>query len=362
LAYLREGAGGDVLICNKNVYVLSRQESRKLCLRERKQDGNHRKGRQAIVEPITGLVEATERPADGPESRARWCCEQLEEGNILFFSASPIDLPEGDREFLLSQRQSGAAYHKNIAYRPKQDRLTGFASRTHGEPERLRAIMRAYSERVTRFLSELLPQYAGTWRLDLASFRPQEEQGRQLRLRARNDLLHVDSFPTRPTNGDRILRVFTNINPTQPRIWLTTETFEGLAQRFWRLDGAAGRLPRRASWFQRVAGAGAGRALLRLLGLPVAKPSPYAELMIAFHHYLKEHRDFQETCPKMRWEFPPNSTWIVFTDMVAHAVLAGQFALEQTYIVSRSSLVLPHKAPVSILESLLGRELTQKGG
>ena len=29
-----------------------------------------------------------------------------------------------------------------------------------------------------------------------------------MRLRARNDLLHVDSFPTRPVRGDRILRVF----------------------------------------------------------------------------------------------------------------------------------------------------------
>src|SRR5436190_4952215 len=276
---------------------------------------------------MTALIDVTKTPVHSPEDRVHCYCEQLEEGNILFFPKTPFELPERDRGFLLSQQQSGAAYHKNIAYRPRQDRLTGFAKHGREDQERLRAIMRAYSRRVTQFLAEFLPQYAGAWRLDFASFRPQEEQGRQLRLRARNDLLHVDSFPTRPTNGDRILRVFTNINPTQPRIWLTTETFEGLAQRFLRPDGAAGRLSREASWFQRVAGAGAGRALLRLLGLPVAKPSPYDELMLAFHHYLKEHRDFQETCPKMRWEFPPNSTWIVFTDMVAHAVLAGQFAL-----------------------------------
>src|SRR5438105_15094062 len=123
---------------------------------------------------MTTLINVESTPR-GPEDQGRWLCEQLEEGNILFFPKTPFELPEGDRKFLLGQRQSGAAYHKNIAYRPKQDRLTGFASRTHGEPERLRAIMRAYSERVTRFLSELLPQYAGTWRLDLASFRSQEE-------------------------------------------------------------------------------------------------------------------------------------------------------------------------------------------
>jgi len=80
--------------------------------------------------------------------------------------------------------------------------------------------------------------------------------------------------------------------------------------------------------------------------------------MLRFHHYLKENREFQESCPKQRWEFPPRSTWLLFTDMVSHAVLAGQFALEHTFIVPRNALLLPHKAPVSILESLCGSSLT----
>ena len=308
---------------------------------------------------MTALIDVTKTPVHSPEDRVHCYCEQLEEGNILFFPETPFELPENDREFLLSQQQSGAAYHKNIAYRPRQDRLTGFAKHGREDQERLRASMRAYSRRVTQFLAEFLPQYAGAWRLDFASFRPQEEQGRQLRLRARNDLLHVDSFPTRPTHGDRILRVFTNINPAQPRVWLTTETFEGLAQRFFGPGGAAELLSHAAK--SAKSSGGLCRALVRLgraLGLPVADSSPYDDLMLAFHHFLKENREFQETCPKTRWEFPPGSTWIAFTDMVSHAVLAGQFALEQTYIVSRSALVLPGKAPVSILESLAGHPLT----
>jgi len=310
---------------------------------------------------MTALIDVTRPRADNPEDQGRWYSEQLEEGNILFFPETPFKLPQ-ELEFLRRQaRQSGAAYHKNIAYRPNKDRLTGFASRSREEKESMRAIMRVYSGRVTQFLSELLPQYAGAWRLDFASFRPQEEQGRQLRLRARNDLLHVDSFPTRPTHGDRILRVFTNINPAQPRVWLTTETFEGLARRFFGPGAATEALATKAK--SAKSSGGLGRALVRIgraLGLPVADSSPYDDLMLAFHHFLKENRDFQETCSKTRWEFPPGSTWIVFTDMVSHAVLAGQFALEQTYIVPRSALALPGKAPVSILESLTGQPLTSK--
>ena len=42
-------------------------------------------------------------PGQGAE-RARWCCEQLEEGRILYFDGIPYDFPEADRRFLLEQR------------------------------------------------------------------------------------------------------------------------------------------------------------------------------------------------------------------------------------------------------------------
>ncbi len=300
-------------------------------------------------------------PAASPEreDRGRSYCEQLEEGNILFFSRTPFTLSESERDFLLSQQQSGAAYHKNIAYRPQQDRLTGFVKRSEQDQERLRTIMRAYSQRVTQFLSDLLPGYAGATRIDFASFRPQEEHGRQLRVNARNDLLHVDSFPTRSTNGDRIMRVFTNINPTEPRVWLTSDTFEGLAERFAGPNGPAGLFPMQGKGTSMLhRGQQSLSRVAKAVGLPVRAASPYDEFMHRFHNFLKQNTEFQKTCPKIRWEFPPNSSWIVFTDMVSHAVLSGQFALEQTYIVSRSALALPHKAPVSVLERLCGRPLT----
>ena len=60
--------------------------------------------------------------------RARAYCRQLEEGDILYFAGVPYDLPEADREFLLSQKQSGLRIHKNISYRPKTDYLRGAAS------------------------------------------------------------------------------------------------------------------------------------------------------------------------------------------------------------------------------------------
>jgi 3-deoxy-D-manno-oct-2-ulosonic acid (Kdo) hydroxylase len=294
-------------------------------------------------------VEDVGPPAPGRETALR---EALETGQILFFPQVPFDLPEADRAFLLSQRQVGAGYHKNIAYRPQADRVSGFVRQRPQDGATLRRVLRDYSRRAIDFTARMLPSYARDWRIDYASFRPQEEAGRPLALRARNDLVHVDAFPTRPSGGARILRVFTNVNPAAPRVWQTAETFEELAERF---AGSSGLLDRARS----ARGWHGLRRRLRALGLPVAARSPYDEFMLRFHHFLKENRPYQEReARKTTHSFPPGSTWMVFTDTVSHAVLRGQYALEQTFIVARNSLALPERAPIAILERLAGASLS----
>ena len=94
------------------------------------------------------------------------------------------------------------------------------------------------------------------------------------------------------------------------------------------------------------------------LEYPGARRSPYDQFMHECHNAMKEDTEFQRTTPKRQWEFPPNSTWIVLTDCVSHAVLSGQYALEQTFIISRSAMVRPEMAPAAILERLAGYSLT----
>ena len=59
----------------------------------------------------------------------------------------------------------------------------------------------------------------------------------------------------------------------------------------------------------------------------------------------------------MRLEFPPLSTWLVFTDGVAHAAMSGQYAIEQTFLIPPEALVSPEYAPYRILENIAGRSL-----
>jgi hypothetical protein len=287
--------------------------------------------------------------------RSRWYCERLEEGQILYFPKTPFPLDDADQEFLLQQNPDESSIHKNISYRPNQDLLRGYTAANGAEGETMHRIMRAFSTKATEFLKQFLAPYSADWSLDFASFRPQEEQGRDLPLHKRNDLLHVDAFPSRPTNGGRILRVFTNVNPVQPRVWLTSEPFAALAKQY-AIDAGLPKIAAHASSpsraFRRQL-----KSLKRAVGLRSPDYSPYDEFMLGFHDYMKENRDYQANCPKSRWEFPPQSSWLVFTDTVPHAVLSGRYALEQTFIIPHHALLAPQKSPMRILEGLCGRGL-----
>jgi hypothetical protein len=300
------------------------------------------------------------RPADGSldspdgSGRARWYCQKLEEGGVLFFDSTPFDFPVADREFLLSQKQSTFKGHKNISYRPAGDALRGDAADDAPTRDRLHQIMRNYSQQVVRFATHFLAPYAGKWSLDFASFRSIEEQGRDASVHKRNDLTHVDAFPTRPTHGGRILRIFTNINPVEPRVWEVTDPFPAVAEAFAKdaglMDYAADSPGRKVS---RMLG-----PVLKSVGVKGADRSAYDRFMLHFHDYLKENEGYQSKWPKTRIAFPPNSTWLVYTDTVPHAVLSGQYALEQTFIIPVSANVAPASAPISVLERMSGQTLS----
>src|SRR6516225_1206618 len=156
--------------------------------------------------------------------------ERLERGDVIHYPVCPFPLPEGsDRQFLLDQ-QLGSRAHKNISYDPVQGKASGFRNQFPHQSARVRDLLAAFSRSTTLWLAGVLPEYAARWQLDRVSFRPEEEATRRLRLTARNDLLHVDAFPSRPTNGWRILRVFANVNLTEPRVWATSEPFGKLLQ------------------------------------------------------------------------------------------------------------------------------------
>ncbi len=269
--------------------------------------------------------------------------ERLERGEVLYYPSAPFALPQGDDlEFLLRQ-ELGSLAHKNISYNPANGKVNGFVRREAGQEARLQAIFAHFSTAATDWLSSLLPYREG-WQLDRASFRPQEEATRRLRPKARNDLLHVDAFPGRPSRGNRILRVFANINPREPRIWVTSDPFAKLLKRYGEEAGLPGRAGSR--WLSQL-----GRSIMGLLRPRVGRRSDYDLFMLRFHDYLKLNEDFQEKGPKYLHTFPPGSAWLAMTDTCSHSVLRGRYALEHSYFIAPAVLALPDESPPVLLRN-----------
>jgi len=292
------------------------------------------------------------RSAESAEARAKACCEQLERGEILLLRDSTRFLDGVDVEALTHLTPSAVA-HKNIAYHGDSGEMRGLRRGVDTEP--IRKGMALYQQRAVASCASLLAPYASTWRVELTSFRPLEEQGRRLPRRQRNDLLHIDSFPARPTRGARILRCFTNIHPTRARVWKTSNSFKALSK-----DLLAANLEsvtsRASSPWRRLARQLAGMA--RVLGGVRSGDLEYDEFMQSLHDRMKSDLRYRADAPEFRLEFPPGATWLVFTDAVPHAVLEGQYALEQTFFIPLQAMRLPDEAPARLIERLAGRRVT----
>jgi 3-deoxy-D-manno-oct-2-ulosonic acid (Kdo) hydroxylase len=307
-----------------------------------------------------GLIEITDFSRNGwadPASaaeRASWCCEKLEDAEILWFRGPWSAIVEDDRRFMCHVRQSTSPAAKNISYDSSTGRLEGYKS-SPCNTLKLQRLMAEFAESISQVALKMLSPYREHLQMDLTSFRPIEEQERLLPTRSRNDLIHVDAFPSRPALGRRILRFFTNLHFSKPRVWATSESFERLANQMALDAGLAKYAAGRRGILQSIRQALIVRSPLRKC--PGGDRSRYDRFMLGFHDFLKMNVDFQASCPKERFEFPPGSTWVAFTDAVPHAVVSGQCALEQTFFLPVGAMLCPRKSPLRILEAIAGSSL-----
>jgi len=231
---------------------------------------------------------------------------------------------------------------KNASFDPASGRLGGTTA-AGAEAETLRVFIARFSDSAASLVDGLLPRYRGRLTRGRASFRPAEIAGRRTSWRKDDSRLHVDSFPATPSGGRRILRVFTNVNPHgRARAWRIGDGFEAVARRFApRL-----RMP--------IPGAGQLLALLRVTKSP---RTPYDALMLQLHDRMKQDDAFQRESPQTAVDFAAGSTWLAFTDQVSHAATAGQYQLEQTFLLPVDAMAEPDRSPLRILERITARRL-----
>jgi hypothetical protein len=273
-----------------------------------------------------------------PPATKEAAVQALEAGAIVHFPALAFPLETHELKFLNPTTVHGA---KNVSYNPKDGHVGGTAT-AGADLERLRALLDRFSRATAALIGQLFPYGSGV-RQGRTSLRPVEVEGRATSWRHDDTRLHVDTFPSTPTRGERILRVFSNINHEgRPRVWKIGGPFEGVARRFTPTLRAP--LP-------------GAHAAMYALRITKSMRTPYDHYMLQLHDRMKADHEYQGQAGHLTHAFPAGSTWIAYTDQVPHAALSGIHQLEQTFYVQVASLRNPATAPLRILEGLFGRKL-----
>ena len=282
--------------------------------------------------------------------------DALERGEIAYFPRSPVPLPAAQDLDFFREELPRRLKRKNISYHPESGDTRGLDSDDAETVERVNRVLKQTSDDIAAFLTAAAPRLTRDWTVGTCSFRPLQERGRNLSAHASNELIHVDAGAYGATNGDRILRFFINVNPAEDRVWATKGSFPDLFEE----HGERARLGHRG------AGPGylskgpldhlrSGLIDLAAKGVPVLKvlaSSPYDRAMRKFHNYMKDSPAFQQQeRGHQEFRFAPFSAWMVYTDMVSHACLSGQYCFVHTSLVRLENCHLPELAPINILRN-----------
>ncbi|CAH2797981.1 MAG: FIG00453592: hypothetical protein [uncultured Caballeronia sp.] len=213
----------------------------------------------------------------------------VESGKVLYFPNLRFPIEGG--ELALLDPKIADPKRKNISLAPDGGALNGVLGDSVMQSA-VRSLIKRYQDHARSLVDSLFSEYDGKLRVAPTSLRLHQVETRETSWRKDDSRLHVDAFPSRSNYGERILRVFTNINPKgAPRVWRVGEPFEDMARRF----------------------------------LPGIKAQA------------------------------SGSVWVCFSDQTSHAVMSGQFMMEQTFFLSVKAMTRPKWAPLGIIERLKGK-------
>lgn len=265
--------------------------------------------------------------------------ESLEGGAVIVLPQLAFNLLPEEQRFLSENWSDKNS--KNISLRPNGG-LRG-AIGTDDDLASMRAMIQRYANQSEQLISKLFPSYTPNLTVANTSFRPFEVEARVSSYRKDDTRLHADAFPSNPTQGTRLLRVFNNVNPSgQARVWRVGEPFGQMAAKF--LPKTKALMPMQA-W------------LMKQLHITKKTRTEYDHRMLQLHDLVKGDIDYQKNAPQQWVNFMPGTTWIVYSDQVLHAAMSGQYMMEQTFSLPVSALKRPETAPLNVLEIMLGRAL-----
>jgi hypothetical protein len=263
----------------------------------------------------------------------------LEAGKVLYFPHLAFELKEEERRFLKPEMNAQGSRSITLEASGRFKGSTGDAATQAA----VAAMVGRFRNNAQQLVETLLPHYRQSMRMATTSYRPLQVETRAQTWRADDKRLHVDAFAGRPNHGERILRVFANINPDGlPRVWRVGEPFEEMAQKFLPRLEKYRPLHARMQW---------------LLRKTKKLRTEYDHLMLELHDNMKLDDDYQKNAPQLTMPFAAGSVWVCFSDHTLHAAMSGQYMMEQTLNLQPASQYDPAQSPLAILRRLTGRKL-----
>jgi hypothetical protein len=283
----------------------------------------------------------------------RAAVETLEGGGVIYLPKGGFELSERERELIsdtaniLTRAPDVQDGRPTIIFDPARGRIKKYHyAQVRGKMMRaqvrdtarpdIQAIMTRYGNWTEYLMAQLFPSYQGLLDRKRVTYRPFARNSTQS--------LHIDSSYGYPTQGRGMLRVFSNINPTNRlRIWQLGEPFEPFVRRFLpdvRLN--------KPSWVS---------AILARLGIVDGTKTKYDQYVAALRTLGMRDKEYQLSAPRKVMEFPVGASWIAITDLVLHGAISGQHSLDQTFYLPVEAMKDPSRSSLRILERLVGEAL-----
>lgn len=269
--------------------------------------------------------------------------QAVEAGKVLAFPRLAFEVQPDERALLREDMLAPKSRNVSLG----ADGTLKGAGGSSAEQAQLAAMVGRFRSQALELVQGMFPSYRDALRLAPTSFRPRQVETRRQSVRADDKRLHVDAFPSRPNYGERILRVFANINPIgAPRVWRVGADFESVARQF---------LPRAkpySAWQARA---------LNTLHVTKSLRSEYDHLMLQLHDLMKRDEAYQSDGEQWLIPFAAGSCWVCYSDQAVHAVMSGQYMVEQTLYLPPGREANPAASPLQILTRLVGRPLAGVG-
>ncbi|MEZ6139853.1 MAG: Kdo hydroxylase family protein [Zavarzinella sp.] len=264
---------------------------------------------------------------------------QLEHGGLLPLPDSVGKILAQQFSQPLHELPQGRIRAKGLSYDPKTGTVRGTPIPFESEQVDL---LHQISQQMIEIVHKLLPAYAAEIIPDRLTWQTHEVANAPHRTNARDDLYHVDNFPTRPSRGMRILRFCLNFD-TDVRVFAVSEPFRKLIE-FYRnplkqaLKQSNNLSNINSPWWH----FGKNRD---------TNPSDYDLVMGKIHHWMKADLHFQDRCKKYLHRFSAHEGWLFFSDGTAYAHLRGKRLLDHSFFVPQRCLVAPQCSPLALLEA-----------